>query len=145
MKTSLRASLRGRSSGNAANLTEQVAFRFHNLEITSKTLVMHFFDERTVIPLEDIKSYHLKWYLHDPIFAKKWWFLVLTLDLKNGMKESGAIAEAKFNYISDQHDLRQHIESKIADAINTALRRRLDPQEMGRARVASTIGPKSDQ
>ena len=119
----LRVSLGRRSSGNSANLTEQVTFRFHDLEITPKTLVLHFFDEKTVIPLKNIESYHLKWHLHDPIFAKKWWFLVLTVDLKNGGQESDAIAETKFNYLSDQHDLRQHIESKIADAINTAVLR----------------------
>jgi hypothetical protein len=79
MNTSLRASS-VRPSGNSPNVTERVAFRFHDLEITSKALVMHFFDEETVIPLEDIKSYSLKWYLHDPIFAKKYWFLVLTVE-----------------------------------------------------------------
>jgi hypothetical protein len=137
MNTSLRASSTARSSSNSANVTEQVVFRFHDLEITSKALVMHFFDEETVIPLEDIKSYSLKWYLHDPIFAKKYWFLVLTVDLKNGEQESDAIAEAKFNYISDQHDLRQHIESKIADAINAALsKRRVVPQQRSRSSTA---------
>lgn len=146
MKTSLRASLWGRSSGNSANLPEQVAFRFHDLEITSKTLVMHFFDEKTVIPLKDIKLYHLKWYLHDPIFAKKWWFLVLTVDLKNGEQESDAIAETKFNYASDQHDLRQHIESKIADAINAALRRRVVSQKGSRFHQdrASLVAPAAE-
>jgi hypothetical protein len=123
MNTSLRASSALCSSGSSANVTEHVEFRFHDLEITSKALVMHFFDEETVIPLKDIKSYSLKWYLHDPIFAKKYWFLVLTVDLKNGEQESDAIAEAKFNYVSDQHDLRQHIENKIAHAINVALSR----------------------
>ncbi len=121
MKTSLRASLEGRSSGNSPNVTEQVAFRLHDLEITSKALVMHFFEEKTVIPLKEIASYDLKWCLHDPIFAKKYWFLVLKVGLKNGEEESGPIAAAKFNYSDDKRELRQHIESKIANAINLAL------------------------
>ena len=114
MKTSVRASLEGRSSGNSPNVTEQVAFRFHDLEITSKTLVMHFFEENTVIPLKEISSYHSKWHLHDPTFAKKYWFLVLTVYLENGDERSGTIAVMKFNYVNDEHELRQHIQTNIA-------------------------------
>jgi hypothetical protein len=106
---------------NSTSTEEKKVFKFHDLEITGNTLVMHFFDEETVIPLEDIKSYSLKWYLHEPIFAKKYWFLVLTVDRKNGEQESDAIAETKFNYVSDKRDLREHIERKIADAIDLAL------------------------
>jgi hypothetical protein len=110
-----------RSNGDSLSTAEEVVFKFHDLEITRNTLVMHFFDEETVIPLEDIKSYSLTWYLHDPTFAKKYWFLVLTVDLRNGREESGPIAVAKFNYIDDERKLRRHIESKIADAIDLAL------------------------
>jgi hypothetical protein len=121
MKTSLRASLEERSSGNSPNVTEQVAFRLHDLEITSKALVMHFFKEKTVIPLKEIASYDLKWYLHDPIFAKKYWFLELTVDLQNGQEQSWPIAVVKFNYLNDEHERREHIQTKIADAISLAL------------------------
>jgi hypothetical protein len=46
-------------------------------------VVIRFFEEKTVVPLKEIRSYRFNWYLHDPIFAKKWWFLVLTVTLKN--------------------------------------------------------------
>jgi hypothetical protein len=70
-----------------------------NFEITSSALVLHFFDEKTVIPLAEIKSYQVRWYLHDPIFGKKWWFLVLTVVLENGHEESAPVTFVKFNYL----------------------------------------------
>jgi hypothetical protein len=63
----------------------------------------------------------LKWYLHDPVFAKKYWFLELTVNLQNGEERSWAIAVLKFDYLNDELERRHHISSKIADAINRAL------------------------
>jgi hypothetical protein len=103
--------------------TENVTFEFQSLEITRDALVMHFFEEKTIIALKDIGSYRFNWYLHDPIFAKKWWFLVLTVTLKNGDEESGHVTFVKFNYLSDDSKLRKDIENKIAHAIDTALLR----------------------
>lgn len=94
-----------------------------NLEITPESLVLHFHEEGTVIPLSQIGSYHLNWHLHDPIFARKWWFLVLTVKLKSGEEECGPVAFVKFNYLSDRQDLQRKIETRIAQAINTALSR----------------------
>lgn len=104
-----------------ATTPETIVFKFHDLEITREAVVLHFFEERTVIPLKEIASYELNWHLHDPIFAKKCWFLELTVDLQNGEDQSGPIAVVKFNYLNDEHERRQHIETKIADAINLAL------------------------
>ncbi len=105
-----------------ATTAETIVFKFHDLEITREAVVLHFFEERTVIPLKDIASYELKWYLHDPIFAKKYWFLELTLRLKKNREEQSCpIAVVKFDYLNDEHERRQHIETKIADAINLAL------------------------
>jgi hypothetical protein len=109
--------------GNPVSATEEVVFEFQNLEITRDALVIHFFEEKTIIPLTDIASYHFNWYLHDPIFAKKWWFLVLTVTLKNGDEESGHVTAVKFNYLSDDSELRNEIETKISRAIDTALSR----------------------
>jgi hypothetical protein len=105
------------------NVTEPAIFEFQNLEITRNALVLHFFEEKTIIPLRDIASYHFDWYLHDPIFARKWWFLVLTLTLKNGAQESGHVTTVKFNYLSDDSEVRKSIETKISDAIDAALSR----------------------
>ena len=102
---------------------EKVLFKFHALEITPNSLVLHFHEESTVIPLSEIRSYRLNWYLHDPIFAKKWWFLVLTVARKNGDEESGHVTSVKFNYLNDDSQLRRGIEAKIARAINAALSR----------------------
>jgi len=49
--------------------TEEVMFKFQDLEITRNTLVIRFFDEKMAIPLKEIASYHLEWHLHDPTFA----------------------------------------------------------------------------
>ena len=110
-----------RLSGDAVSMTEEVMFKFQDLEITRDRMVMHFFEEKTVIPLKKIASYDLKWYLHDPIFAKKCWFLVLTVELTGGGEESAPIAVAKFNYIDDERELREHIANKIAHALDLAL------------------------
>ena len=85
--------------------------------------MLHFFEERTVIPLKDIASYELKWYLHEPIFARKYWFLELTVRLKNDDEQLGSVASVKFNYLSDNSELRQHIAAKITRAIDAALLR----------------------
>ena len=83
---------------NSTSTDEKKVFKFHDLEITRDALVILSFEEKMVIPLKEIASYDLKWHLHDPIFAKKYWFLVLTVGLKNGEEKSGPIAVAKFNY-----------------------------------------------
>lgn len=110
-----------RRSNACAPVTTKVAFKFHDLEITREAVVLHFFDERTVIPLKDITSYKLKWHLHDPIFANKYWFLELTFSLTNGEEQSWPITMVKFDYLNDQHERRQHMERKIADALSLAL------------------------
>jgi hypothetical protein len=126
------------SSGDSGSVAEEVLFKFQDLEITRNTLVIRFFEEKTVIPLKEIMAYHLKWYLHDPTFAKKYWFLVLTVDLKNGEEKSGPIAVAKFNYVNDEHELRQHIQSNIVHAIELAFsRRRGIPRKANRRRQSS--------
>jgi hypothetical protein len=102
-------------------MTEDVVFKFQDLEITSTKLVISFYEEKIVVPLKDIESYHLQWYLHDPTFGKKWWYLVLTIDRKNGVQESASVAVVKFNYVTDEHELRQEIQAKIADAIKMSL------------------------
>lgn len=113
------AIIRAKSS-DAATPT---AFKFHNLEITTAALIMHFFEDKTAIPLNEIDSYRLEWHLHEPIFAKKWWFLVLTVFLKSGGEESGPIAFIKFNYVNDDREVRHDIEHKISDAISCMLSR----------------------
>jgi hypothetical protein len=118
-----------------------VTFKFHDLEITRDAVALHFFEERTVIPLKDIASYELKWHLHDPIFAKKYWFLELTFGLKNGEEQSWPVAVVKFNYLDDARQRRQHIEEKIAHALDVALsapaakplRRKMSCFQKGRA------------
>ena len=102
---------------------KKVLFKFRDLEITPNALLLHFHEESTVIPLSEIRSYRLNWYLHDPIFAKKWWFLVLNVTLTNGDEESGHVTSVKFNYLTDDSGLRKDIEAKIARAINAALSR----------------------
>jgi hypothetical protein len=94
------------STGHSISAAEEALFKFQDLEIMRNTLVIRFFEERTVIALKEIAAYHLKWYLHDPTFAKKYWFLVLTVGLKNGEEKSRPIAVAKFNYVNDEHELR---------------------------------------
>ena len=113
-----------RRSNACATGPNKVAFKFHDLEIPREAVVLHFFEERTVIPLKDIASYELKWYLHDPILARKYWFLELTFALKNGEEQSWPIAVVKFDYLNDEHQRRRHIETKIADALSLALSRR---------------------
>lgn len=110
-----------RQKRNSGSASEETVFEFQNLEITRNALVIHFFEEKTIIPLKDIASYRFNWYLHDPTFAKKWWFLVLTVTLKNGDEESGHVTTVKFNYLSDDSELRKEIETKIARAIDTGL------------------------
>jgi hypothetical protein len=104
--------------------TQSRLLELGNLEITPDALILHFHEETTVIPVSQIRSYRLKWYLHDPIFAKKWWFLVLTVSLKNGDEESGHVTAVKFNYLGDDSELRKDIETKITHAIDTAVRAR---------------------
>jgi len=133
MNSSLRLLLaNGCSSGSPANIIEQVVFEFQDLEITWNTLALHFLDEKTVISLNAIKSYSLKWYLHeDTTIAKKYWFLILSIHLNNGEEKLGPIATAKYNYLSDEHELRHEIEENIARAISLALsRHRRAPQKM---------------
>jgi hypothetical protein len=114
----------GGSAGKPTNIIEQVVFEFQDLEITWNTMVLRFLGEKTVIPLNDIESYNLKWYLYDDrTIAKKYWFLILTVHLKNAEQQSGPIATAKFNCLSDEHELRDDIEESVARAISLALSR----------------------
>jgi hypothetical protein len=108
----------------ATTTSEKVVFNFQDLEITRSTLVIRFFDENVVIPLKEIASWQLKWHLHDPIFANKCWFLVLTLGLKNAEEQSWPIAVVKFKYVDDEHELREQIEGKVRKAMNLAVTRR---------------------
>ena len=74
---------------------EKAVFDFQDLQITRSALVVRFFDENVEIPLKDIGSYGLKWHLHDPIFAKKCWFLELTVRLNNSEERAWPIAVVK--------------------------------------------------
>ena len=100
---------------------KDVRFKFQNLEITASSLVLHFYDEKTVVPLAEIKNYRLDWHLHDPVFGKKWWFLVLAVELDNGSEDSCPVVSTKFNYLGDDLESRRHIERKIADALDAAI------------------------
>ena len=83
--------------------------------------MIRFLGEKTVIPLNEIASYHLSWYLYDPTSAKKHWFLVLTVALSDGREESGPIAVAEFSHADDEREFREDIEGNIAEAIDLAL------------------------
>ncbi len=107
--------------GNSGSATEELLFQFQDLEITRNTLVIRVLEEGTVIPLKKIASYHLKWYLHDPTSAEKYWFLVLTVELRDGLEESGPIAVAEFSYADDEREWREDIEANIAEVIDLAL------------------------
>ena len=108
-------------SSRSALITEEVLFQFQDLELTGNTMIMRFLDEETVIPLKEIASYHLKCYLHDPTSAKKYWFLVLTVEFTDGREESGPIAVAEFSEAEDERELREDIEGNLAEAIDLAL------------------------
>jgi hypothetical protein len=103
------------------SMTEEVLFQFQHLEITPTTLVIRFLEKETVILLKEIASYHLKWYLHDPTSATKYWFLVLTAELMDGRAESGPIAVAEFSYADDEREPREIIAGNIAEIIDLAL------------------------
>ena len=103
------------------SMTEEVLFEFQHLGITPNTLVIRFLEEETVVPLKEIASYRLKWYLHDPTSATKNWFLVLTAELKDGREESGPVAVAEFSYADDERELRENIEGNIAEVIDLAI------------------------
>ena len=49
-----------RPSNVCTTAASKVAFKFHDLEITREAVVLHFFEERTVIPLKDIASYPIE-------------------------------------------------------------------------------------
>lgn len=104
-------------------------FRFHNLEITPNAVVLHFHEDKTVIPLSEIKNYRLEWHLHDPVFGKKWWFLVLTVELEDAEEESAPIASLKFNYLEEGRQSRHHVERTIADALDAAIARTAAPTQ----------------
>lgn len=110
-------------------LTDKVPFKFRDLEITQDALVLHFYDDKTVIPLNEIQSYRLDWHLHEPVFAKKWWFLVLTIELDNGSEECGPVAFVKFNYLDQSRQAQWHIERIIADALDVAVARTAAPAQ----------------
>ena len=103
------------------SMTEEVLFQFQHLEITPNTLVIRFLEKETVILLKEIASYHLKWYLHDPTSATKYWFLVLTAELMDGRAESGPIAVAEFSYADDEREPREIIAGNIAEIIDLVL------------------------
>ena len=81
--------------------------------------------------MAEIKCYRLNWQLHDPVFAKKWWFLLLSVELENSQEECGPVASVKFNYLSDDLQSRRQIERTLADALDRAIARAAAPaQEM---------------
>lgn len=102
-------------------MTEEVLFEFQDLKLTSNTMIMQFLAEETRIPLKEIASYHLHWYLHDPTSAKKYWFLVLIVELRDGSEKWGPIAVAEFSHADDECEFREDIEANIAEAIDLAL------------------------
>jgi hypothetical protein len=108
---------------------DRTAFKFRNLEITLETLVLHFCNDKTVIPLTQIKTYRLDWLLPDPIFGKKLWFLFLTIELESGQKESGPVASVNFDYLGGKRESRERIERTLADAIDSAIARRAAPSQ----------------
>ena len=106
-----------------------IVFRFGSIGITPGALVLHFHNEKTVIPLVEIKSYRLHWQLHDPVFAKKWWFLLLTVELENGEEECAPVMSLKFNYLNDDLQSRRQIERALADALDGAVARAAAPAQ----------------
>jgi hypothetical protein len=108
---------------------DNIGFKFRNLEITRGALVLHFYDEKTVIPLTEIKSYRLDWLLHDPVFGKKLWFLFLTVGLESGQEESAPVTFVKFNYLGEDLESRRHIERTLADALDAAIARTAAPAQ----------------
>ena len=114
----------GKCMSTATTTDEKVVFNFQDLQITHSALAIHFFDENVVILLKDIAKYDLKWHLHDPIFAKKYWFLELTVRLNQGEEQAWPIAIVKFNHLDDKHELREQIERKVRYAMNLAVSRR---------------------
>ena len=116
---------------NSRTGQHRTVFKFRNLEITLETLVLHFCNDETVIPLTEIKSYRLDWLLPDSILAKQLWFLFLTVELENGEKKSGPVAFVNVNYLGGDCQSRQRIERALADAIDSAIARTAAPlQEM---------------
>ncbi len=110
-------------------LDQSIAFKFRDLEITQDALALHFYDEKTVIPLAEIKSYRLDWLLHDPVFGKKLWFLFLTVELESGQEESAPVTFVKFNYLGEDRESRRHIEHTLADALDAAIARTAAPAQ----------------
>jgi hypothetical protein len=111
--------------------TEQdgTVFKFRNLEITLETLVMHFCNDKTVIPLTEIKSYRLDWLLPDSTFVRQLWFLFLTIELENGEKKSGPVAFVNFDDLGGNCQSRHRIERALADAIDCAIARTAAPSQ----------------
>lgn len=135
--------------GDPVSAEEEPLFKFQDLEITWNTLVIRFFEEKTVIPLKQIASYRLSWYLHDQSRGgrtEKYWFLILTVNLKNGGRESRPIVVAKDNHVDDESQLREDIEGNVAKAIEFALSwhgglpQKLDHFERDEADFASIAG-----
>ncbi|HLW34984.1 MAG TPA: hypothetical protein VKS98_04930 [Chthoniobacterales bacterium] len=104
-------------------LDQNITFKCRDLEITRDALVLHFYNDKTVIPLNEIKSYRLDWHLHDPIFGKKFWFLVLTVELENDREESAPVTSVRFNYLDDDLESRRHIARALAEALDQGLAR----------------------
>lgn len=122
-------------------MTEEVLFEFQDLKLTSDTMIMQFLDEETRIPLKEIASYHLKWYLHDPASAKRYWFLVLIVELADGSEKSGPIAVAEFSHADDEREFREDIEANIAEAIDLALSWHRAVPQKGTSIERKGIGP----
>jgi hypothetical protein len=99
----------------------QALFKLQILEITRDTLLIRSSKEKTVIPLNEIQSYGLKWHLDQSTAVEKYWFLVLAVRRQNGQMESGAIITAKFNDADDESRLRRYIQNKVAEAMDLVL------------------------
>jgi len=120
----MRSSTRG-PTGNRTHTrghpTRQASFKFQKLEITRNTLFIRCSNKKTVIPLDEIQSYALKWYSYHPTGRQKYWLLVLAVRRQNERVESGPIVVAKHNNSDDESELRQHIQEKVAQTIDLML------------------------
>jgi hypothetical protein len=83
-------------------------------------ILIRFLEEEKVIPLYEIESFDLRWFLYDPVAERKYWFLVLTLRLRTDEEESAPIAVATFNCDEDERELREEIRNKIVHVLDLA-------------------------
>ena len=120
----MRSSMRGQTGDRThtrAHPIRQASFNFQKLEITRDTLFIRYSNKKTVIPLDEIQSYALKWYLYHPTGPEKYWLLVLAVRRQNEQVESGPIVIAKYDDGDNENELRQFIQEKVAQAIDLVL------------------------